>query len=103
MQIKICFKVGEHVFLKVKVKRSSIRLGCCPKLAARYCGPFEILEKIGLAAYMMAFPASIRVHNSFHVLLLKKYVFDPNHIIDWTVIQVENKGDFWVDPVHIMD
>jgi hypothetical protein len=40
------FKVGDHVFLKVKAKRSSLRLGSCPKLAARYCGPFEILEKI---------------------------------------------------------
>jgi hypothetical protein len=34
------FKVGEHVFLKVKVKRSSIRLGSFPKLAAIYFGPF---------------------------------------------------------------
>jgi hypothetical protein len=97
------FKVGEHVFLKVKVKRSSIRLGCFPKLAARYCGPFEILEKIGPVAYMLAFPASMRVHNVFHVSLLKKYVPDPNHIIDWTVIQVENEGDFWVEPVCILD
>jgi hypothetical protein len=86
--------VGEHVFLKVKEKRSSLRLGSCPKLAARYCGPFEILEKIGPVAYMLAFPASMRVHNVFHVSLLKKYVPDPNHIIDWTVIQVEHEGDF---------
>jgi hypothetical protein len=38
--------VGEHVFLKVKAKRSSLILESCLKLAARYCGPFEILEKI---------------------------------------------------------
>jgi hypothetical protein len=37
------FKVGEHVFLKVKVKRILLRLGSFPKLAARYYGPFEIL------------------------------------------------------------
>jgi hypothetical protein len=36
--------VGEHVFLKVKAKISSLRLRSCPKLAARYCGPFEILD-----------------------------------------------------------
>jgi hypothetical protein len=80
------FKVGEHVFLKVKAKRSSLRLGSCPKLAARYCGPFEILEKIVLVVYMLALPASIRVHTVFHVSILHKYVNDPNHIIDWTVI-----------------
>jgi hypothetical protein len=96
------FKVDEHMFLKVKTMRSSLRLGGCPKLAARYCGPFEILEKIASFAYMLAFPSSMRVHNAFHVSLLKKYVPDPNHIIDWNVIQVEYKDDFWVEPVHIL-
>jgi hypothetical protein len=97
------FKVGEHVLLKVKVKRSSLRLGSCPKLAARYCGPFEISENIGLVPYMLALSASMRVHNVFHVSLLKKYAPEFNHIIDWTVIQVEYKGDFWVEPIHILD
>jgi hypothetical protein len=91
------------VFLKVKKKRSSLRLGSCPKLAVRYCGPFEILEKIGLVAYMLAFSAFMRLHNVFHVSLLKKYVPNPNHIIDWNVIQVEHKGDFLVEPVRILD
>jgi hypothetical protein len=95
--------VGEHVFIKVKVKRISIILGCCPKLAARYCGPFEILENIGPIEYMLSFPASRRVHNVFHVSLLKKYVHEPKYIIDWNVIQVENEGDFWVELVSILD
>jgi hypothetical protein len=82
----IDFKVEEHVFLRVKAKRSSIRLGSCPNLVARYCGPFEILEKIGPVAYILDLHASMRVHNVFHVSLLKKYVPDPNHIIDWNVI-----------------
>jgi hypothetical protein len=34
------FKVDEIVFLKVKAIISLLRLGCCPKLATRYCGPF---------------------------------------------------------------
>jgi hypothetical protein len=59
--------VGEHVFLKLKAKRSSIRLGSCPKLAARYCGLFEILEKIGSVAYMLYLYAFMRVNNVFHV------------------------------------
>jgi hypothetical protein len=37
------FKVGDHVFLKVKANRSSVKLGSCAKLATRFCGPFEIL------------------------------------------------------------
>jgi hypothetical protein len=33
------FKVVDHVFLKVKANRSSLKLGNCSKLASRYCGP----------------------------------------------------------------
>jgi hypothetical protein len=76
------FKVGDHVFLKLKANRSSLKLENCSKLVARYCGPFEILERIGLVAYMFAFIASMIVHNVFHVSLLKKYILDANHVID---------------------
>ena len=41
------FQVGEHVFIKVKPKKSSLKLGICAKLALRYSGPFEILSRIG--------------------------------------------------------
>jgi hypothetical protein len=97
------FKVGDHVFLKVKTNRSSLKLGSCTKLAARYCGPFEILEMIGPVAYMRALPASMIVHNVFRVSLLKKYITDANHVIDWNVIQVEPEGVLQVHPVRILD
>jgi hypothetical protein len=80
------FKVGDHVFLKVKANKSSLKLGNCSKLVARYCGLFVILERIGLVAYMIAFSTSMSVHNVFHVSLLKKYIPDANHAIDWNVI-----------------
>jgi hypothetical protein len=41
---------------------------------------------------MLALPASVTVHNVFHISLLKKYIPDVNHIIDWNVIQVEQEG-----------
>jgi hypothetical protein len=78
--------VGDHVFLKVKPRHNSLKLGNWSKLATHYSGPFEILERIGPVAYMLAFPASLCIHNVFHVSLLKKYVLDANHIIDWNVI-----------------
>ena len=45
------FQVGEHVFIKVRPKKSSLRLGRCANLAPRYCGPFEILSRIDQVAY----------------------------------------------------
>jgi hypothetical protein len=97
------FKMGDHVFVKVKSNRSSLKLGNCSKLATRYCGPFEILERIGPIAYMIAFPTSMSVHNVFHVSLLKKYIPHANHVIDWNVIQVEQEGTFQVHLVRILD
>jgi hypothetical protein len=93
------FKVHDHVFLKVKANRSSLELGNYAKLAAKFCGPFEILERIGPVAYMLALPASMTVHNVSHVSFLKKYVPDANHVIDWNVIQVEQEGILQVHPM----
>ena len=87
----------------MKANRSSLKLGNCSKLEARYCGPFEILERIGLVDYMIALPASMSMHDEFHVLFLKKYVHEANHVIDWNVIQVDKESSFQVHPVHILN
>ena len=34
--------------------------------------------------------AHLRIHTIFHISLLKRYIHDPIHIIDWNVAQVEN-------------
>ena len=91
------------MFLKVREKKSSLNLGSFKKLEARYCGPFEILRRIGPIAYELALSPKIKAHNVFHVSLLKKYIHDPNHVIDWNVIQVEPKGYFQVQRMHILD
>jgi hypothetical protein len=70
------------VLLKVNPNKISFKLGRCTNLEARNYGPFEILEKIGPVAYMISFPVSIKVHNVFHVCLLKKYVHYLNNVVD---------------------
>ena len=83
------FQVGENVYIKVKPKKISLRLGSYSKLAPRYCGPFEILEKVGPVAYQLALLPTIKVHNVFYFSIMKKYVHDATHVIYWNVIQVE--------------
>ena len=97
------FSVGDHVYLRVRPRKSSLKLGSCAKSSPRYCGSFEVLEIIGPIANKLAFPANTRAHNVFHVSLLKKYVHDPNHVINWDVIKVEPEGEFQIEPMHILD
>ena len=86
------FQVGEHVYLHSKPKKISLRIGSCAKLAPRYCMPFEILEMIGPVAYKLSLPLIMKVHVVFHVSLLKNYVRDVDHVIDWSILQVELEG-----------
>jgi hypothetical protein len=97
------FKTGDHVYLRVRPGKSSLRMGSCAKLAPRYCGTFEVLDRVGSLAYRLAPPPTIKAHNVFHVSLLKKYVHDDNHIIDNSLIQVESEGELLPETQCILD
>ena len=95
--------MGEHVFIKVRPKKSSLKLGSCAKLAPRYCGPFEILSRMGQVAYQLALLPNLKVHNVFHISVLKKYVHDAIYVINWNDVEVEPDGDFLVEPDCILE
>ena len=52
---------------------------------------------MGPMAYQLALTPNIRIHNVFHIYILKKYIHDATHVIDWNLIQVELEGDFSVE------
>ena len=67
-------------------------------MAPRFFGPFNISERIGPVAYRIALPPIVKFHDVFHVSLLKKYVKDVDHVIDWSVLQVELDVVFQQEP-----
>ena len=55
------------------------------------------MSRIGEVAYQLALPPNLRVHNVFHISILKKYVHDATHVVNWNVVQVEQEGEFLVE------
>ena len=81
-----------------------VRFGKRGNLSPRFIGPFEILERIGTVAYRLALsPSMIGVHEVFHVSMLRKYILDPAHVVDWGQIEVDTDGTFEEGPVCIVD
>jgi hypothetical protein len=74
----LAFKVGDYVYLKVSPMRSVKRFNMNGKLAPRYIGPFNILERRGEVAYQLELPERLSgVHDVFHVFELKKCLRVP--------------------------
>ncbi|GJT62544.1 putative reverse transcriptase domain-containing protein [Tanacetum coccineum] len=98
------FQVGDHVMLKVSPWKGVVRFGKKGKLAPRFVGPFEILERIGPVAYRLRLPEELSsVHDTFHVLNLKKCLADANLHVPLDEIKVDKTLHFVEEPLEIMD
>ncbi|MCO5572583.1 hypothetical protein L7F22_026339 [Adiantum nelumboides] len=97
------FSKDEWVFPRVKPKRSSLKLGKFCKLAFRYCEPFEILRRAGEKAYELSLPLHMRIHNVFHINLLKKYVFVPLHILNHDDAILINQEELQMEPEQVLE
>ncbi|GJR54579.1 putative reverse transcriptase domain-containing protein [Tanacetum coccineum] len=98
------FEVGDRVMLKVSPCKGVIRFGKKGKLAPRYVGPLEILERIGPVAYQLRLPEDLSgVHDTFHVSNLKKCLADASLHVPLDEIKVDKTLHFVEEPVEIMD
>ncbi|GKB35506.1 putative reverse transcriptase domain-containing protein [Tanacetum coccineum] len=90
---------------RLKVARDRVvRFGKKGKLAPRFVGPFEIIEKVGPVAYRLDFPKELNgVHDTFHVSNLKKCLADPTLQVSLNEIQVDVKLNFIEEPVEILE
>jgi hypothetical protein len=81
-----------------------MRFGKKGKLSPRYIGPYEILERVGKVAYRLALPPDLsRIHNVFHVSMLRKYVHDPSHVLTYQPMGLDEHLTYEEEPVEILD
>ena len=100
--VRGAFEVGDQVWLRVRPRKSTLSTGKYSKLSPRYCGPFRVLKRIGEMAYRLELPNHVRVHNVFHVSLLKPFVPDTFLRLD-NSIPIDESGSFVVTPEFLVE
>ena len=95
--------MGDKVFLKVSPWRKILQFGKKGKLSPRFIGPYEILERIGLVSYRLALPPELaKLHDVFHVSMLRRYRSDESHILPVQEIQVQADLSYDEEPKAIL-
>lgn len=72
------FAVGDWVWLRLHQHLAAAIVDkSAAKLAPKYYGPFQVVERIGPLAYRLALPPRLRIHLVFHVVFLKPFQGQP--------------------------
>lgn len=67
------FAIGDWVYLKLQpYGQTSLALRKSLELAAKYYGPFQVIQMIGAVAYKLQLRSFANIYPVFHVSLLKK-------------------------------
>ena len=101
---KVEFEVRDMIFLKVAPMKGVMRFQKKGKLSPRFVGPFKILKHIGKVAYELALlPTIVGVHNVFHVSMLRKYIPDPSHVLNYEPLKIKDNLTYEEVPIQILD
>ncbi|XP_017647717.1 uncharacterized protein LOC108487889 [Gossypium arboreum] len=96
--------MGDFVSLKVSSWKKILWFGRKGKLSFRFIGSYQILKQVGLVAYQLELPPELdRIHDVFHISMLRQYRSDPSHIVTAKVIEVRPDLTFEEEPVQILD
>ena len=98
------FEISDQVFLKISPWKGVLRFGKRGMLSPRYIGPYEIMSKVGPVAYKLKLPPELsRIHDTFHVSMLKKYIPNPSHVLSEQPVQLKENLTYEEIPVQIID
>ena len=98
------FEVGDKVFLKIIPLKVSLMAGKGKKLQSRFVGLYKIIQRVGNVAYKLELPLTLsRIHDVFHVSMLKKYHPDPSHVLRPEEVEIDENLSYEERPVRLLD
>ncbi|XP_061358363.1 uncharacterized protein LOC133302576 [Gastrolobium bilobum] len=75
------FSEGDHVFIRL----------------------YQIIKRVGPVVYQLALPLNLaNLHDVFHVIQLRRYIFDDSHIFQPDNIEVKKDLKFVVGPSKVL-
>ena len=92
------------VFLRISPWKGVLRFGKRGNLSPRYIRPYKIVERIGEVAYRLELPSYLdRIHDVFHVSMLRKYIPNPSHVLTEQPVEIQENLTYEEEPVQILD
>ena len=74
------------------------------KAEAQIHRPYEIIAGVGPVAYRLDLPPELsKVHNVFHVSMLRKYIPDPSHVLRDQPVELKDNLTNKEQPMQIVD
>ncbi|XP_070676284.1 uncharacterized protein [Malus domestica] len=75
-----------------------------PEIVEKTTQNVQITERVGEVAYRLELPSELsKVHNVFHVSMLRHYVADPSHVIPVQPLEISPDLTYDEEPVTILD
>ena len=97
---ELSFEIGDEVPLStehIPLRSVGIR-----KLLMELMGPFKVVRKVNAVAYELVLPSSWRIHDVFHVSLLKLYFKNGSHRPPPPGLLVDGEEEFEVEEILAM-
>ncbi|KAA3466123.1 DNA/RNA polymerases superfamily protein [Gossypium australe] len=102
-KVKVIGIIGDTVFLKASPWKKVFRFGRKGKLSPRFIGSYEITERFKSVAYRLALPPKLeKIHNVFHVSMLRQYRSDPSHVNSPIEVEIQPNMTYSEEPIKIL-
>jgi hypothetical protein len=96
--------VDDKVFLRISPMKGVMQFGKKEKLSHRLVGLLEIVMKLSKLASQVTSPSDLAgMHDIFHLSMLRKYIADSDHVIEYEPLQIQEDMTYEEVLVHILD